>query len=185
MSCLSFQQSPHRRQFVVPFLVERKPFASMSFESDGVIITFLFLGRLTKFGSQKALSIWSLNTSSTSLRPYRTHHVQLGLYCLGLGAMGFDISLCRYTILTFKRACVDCHQLLLRACPILGNDISNFQCNLGRAKSFCFPFNLDRAVCDLNWALEFWTGVRQSTATTNPRKCIVCRHSEYCHSSLA
>lgn len=120
-----------------------------------------------------------------ALRPYRTYHVQARLYCLGLGEMGFDTSSTNYSIMVFKRDCFDCPNLVLRSCPIFTHNQTSFQCDRAEVMTFTYPFSRDDAIAELDWALNYWLGLRDAIPSKNHAKCRVCRQKSRCEFALA
>ncbi|MFC2032957.1 hypothetical protein ACFLUB_00290 [Chloroflexota bacterium] len=103
------------------------------------------------------------------LSVYSPYHVQAQLYCLGLSEMGFDASNTEYGIMVFKPQCYNCEKLVDLSCQIF-KDSSSFSCDKGAAKTFVYPFNKERTLEDLDWALEYWKGERNAKPTANPQK---------------
>jgi hypothetical protein len=122
---------------------------------------------------------------SNTLSVYSPYHVQAQLYCLGLGEMGFNNESTGYRIIVLKRSCHECKMLLDRSCPIFHLDRTDFSCEIGEAKAFTYPFDKERIINDLDWALGFWLNKRQAIPTKNPAKCRVCEYSGMCKSSLS
>ncbi len=109
------------------------------------------------------------------------YHVQAGLYCLGLGEMGFGTECSRYRISVFSRQCHDCASLASGECPTVAIGADSHTCDRGASISRTFPFERDSVHHDLEWALEFWTGKREAQATTNPSRCRACRYQRMCN----
>ena len=122
---------------------------------------------------------------SNNLSVYSPYHVQAQLYCLGLGEMGFNNESTDYRIIVLKRSCHECEKLPDRTCPIFKLDKADFNCDNGEAKAFTYPFNKEKIIGDLDWALDFWQNKRQAIPTKNPAKCRVCEYGKMCKSSLA
>ncbi len=122
---------------------------------------------------------------SGSLGVYSTYHVQAGLYCLGLGEMGFDTSSTLYRINVFKRECYNCDRLASGDCAILSGETASYTCERGSCISQSFPFDREQVQNDLDWALQFWTGEREAQPTTSEARCRACRYKRVCDSSLA
>ena len=122
---------------------------------------------------------------SGSLGIYSTYHVQAGLYCLGLGEMGFDTSRTLYRISVFSRKCYNCDRLASGDCPVLSGESPAYTCETGSSISRSFPFDRESVVLDLDWALHFWTGEREAEPTTNATRCRSCRYKQVCDSSPA
>jgi len=122
---------------------------------------------------------------SGSLGIYEPYHVQAGLYCLGLGEMGFDTSHARYCISVFRRECHDCERLGKGTCPLQTGDRSSYECDRGAGVSTCFPFDSEKATSDMEWALDYWTFDREPKPSPSPRKCKACRWKSHCEYSLA
>lgn len=117
---------------------------------------------------------------SSSLYIHTPYHVQAALYCLGLGEMGFNTDDSRYRISVFKRECHDCARLRDGGCPGAAADARSFTCEQGACTIQEFPFDRDGALCDLNWALEYWTFEREAQPTSQPTRCLTCRHRQVC-----
>jgi len=122
---------------------------------------------------------------SNTLSVYSPYHVQAQLYCLGLGEMGFNNELTNYRIIVLKRSCHECKKLLDRSCPIFSPDKTDFSCDKGEAIAFTYPFDEEKIIGNLDWALEFWLNKRQAIPTKNPAKCRVCEYSQMCKHSLS
>ncbi len=121
---------------------------------------------------------------SNTLSVYSPYHVQAQLYCLGLGEMGFNNESTNYRIIVLKRSCHECEKLIDRSCPIFSLNRADFSCDRGEAKAFIYPFDKEKIIGDLDWALGFWLNKRQAIPTKNPAKCRACEYSEMCKSSL-
>ena len=117
---------------------------------------------------------------SGSLTVHAPYHVQAGLYCLGLGEMGFNTERCRYRISVFKRECHDCGLLKAGDCPGTAADAQSFACDRGACASEEFPFDRESTLCDLNWALGFWTWEREAEPTEHATRCRTCRYRYVC-----
>ena len=122
---------------------------------------------------------------SRSLGIYEPYHVQAGLYCLGLGEMGFDTSHAQYCVTVFQRECHDCAMLGSGDCPLQNGGTPSYQCERGAGISACYPFDSEKTVSNLEWALEYWTYDREPLATPSPRKCKSCRWKAHCDYSVA
>ncbi|MBN1857016.1 MAG: hypothetical protein JW846_08700 [Dehalococcoidia bacterium] len=116
---------------------------------------------------------------------YSTYHIQAGLYCLGLGEMGFDTNRTIYRIDVFSRKCSNCERLASGECSILREDCHSYACDTGSSISQSFPFHRESVTEDLDWALQFWTGERDAEPTTSATRCRSCRYRRICDSSLA
>ncbi|MFC1871659.1 hypothetical protein ACFLYF_04590 [Chloroflexota bacterium] len=121
---------------------------------------------------------------SNNLSVYSPYHVQAQLYCLGLGEMGFDNKSTHYRIMVCKRSCIECVKLKDNTCGISNTEKTEFQCNSGGAIAYSYPFNKDKIVKDLDWALDYWTGRREAVPTKNRAKCRVCEYHSQCAQSL-
>ncbi len=110
------------------------------------------------------------------------YHVQAGLYCLGLGAMGFSTDNTSYRISVFSRECYDCGRLISGACPVHSGDSTVFSCETGACTSQIFSFNREMVSGNLNWALRFWKGEREAEPTSSAAKCRACRYGRICTS---
>lgn len=119
---------------------------------------------------------------SNNLTVYNPYHVQAQLYCLGLGEMGFDNTSTYYMIVVLKRSCHECGKLIDRSCQIFKINESEFKCDNGKARAFVYPFDKDRILDDLDWALDFWLNKRRSIPTMNKAKCRVCEYNSLCNS---
>jgi hypothetical protein len=119
---------------------------------------------------------------SNNLSVYNPYHVQAQLYCLGLGEMGFNNDSTSYRIIVFKRSCHECEKLMDRSCPIFNLSESEFRCEKGESKAFIYPFDKERIIGDLDWALDFWLNKRKAIPTRNKAKCRVCEYSSICQS---
>lgn len=122
---------------------------------------------------------------SGSLGIYTPYHVQAGLYCLGLGEMGFATGSTQYRVSVFKRECHRCERLAAGDCLLLSGETGQQECGQGAGISQVFPFEREQAARNLDWALEFWTGDREAQPTTSPGKCRSCRYRRVCDSSPA
>ena len=122
---------------------------------------------------------------SGSLGIYSTYHVQAGLYCLGLGEMGFDTTRTLYRINVFSRTCHNCDRLASGDCPILSTATPAYTCEAGSCVSQSFPFSKEAVLLNLDWALQFWKGEREAEPATSATRCRSCRYKQVCDSSLA
>jgi len=129
---------------------------------------------------QGELTLVSERKFSSTLAIHRPYHVQAGLYCLGLGEMGFGAAQCHYRINVFKRECHDCALLQSAACPgtIVGS--TDFACDRGAYISRDFEFDRVSIIDDLNWALGFWTMEREAQPTEHTARCRSCRYRFIC-----
>ncbi len=109
------------------------------------------------------------------------YHVQAGLYCLGLGAMGLNTDQSSYRISVFSRECYDCSRLISGTCPVLSGESATFSCERGACISQVFSFDRETVLRDLNWALQFWKGEREAEPTSSAAKCRVCRYGHMCN----
>ncbi len=121
---------------------------------------------------------------SGSLAIHSPYHVQAGLYCLGLGEMGFATASTQYRVSVFKRECHRCNRLAEGGCPLLSGGATRQECEQGGGISEVFPFDEVQARQKLDWAMEFWTGEREAEPTTNPGRCRPCRFRHICSYSL-
>jgi hypothetical protein len=108
------------------------------------------------------------------------YHVQAGLYCLGLGEVGFDVSRTRYRITVFARECHNCRLLEAGQCPGTSIEGRSYACASGSFVSEEYPFAQDEAVARLDWALGFWTGDREAEPTPHRSRCRSCRYRAIC-----
>lgn len=119
---------------------------------------------------------------SNSLVDYPSYHVQARLYCLSLEGMGFDITSTNYRIMIFRRSCAECPKLVLRACPIFYSGRDYYKCDEGETKIYNRQFNKSVAINDLDWALDYWLGLREPKPCNNSAKCRPCRQKSHCDS---
>ena len=117
---------------------------------------------------------------SSSLSVHAPYHIQAGLYCLGLGEMGFHTKDCRYRISVFKRECHDCGLLRTGACPGTAAEAHSFACDRGACASEEFPFDREGTLRDLDWALGFWAWEREAEPTEHATRCRSCRYRHMC-----
>ncbi|MFC2008475.1 hypothetical protein ACFLUT_00260 [Chloroflexota bacterium] len=122
---------------------------------------------------------------SRSLGIYAPYHIQAGLYCLGLGEMGFDTGHAQYCVTVFRRECHDCEKLGEGICPLQSGETSSYECERGAGVRECFPFGGEKTTSDLEWALDYWTYEREPEPDPGPRKCRACRWRAHCEYSLA
>jgi len=122
---------------------------------------------------------------SGSLGIYMPYHVQAGLYCLGLGEMGFGTDSTRYRVSVFKRECHRCEHLAGGDCLLLSGEAGQQECAQGAGISQEFPIKGEQTVRNLDWAMGFWTGEREAEPTTSPGRCRSCRYRRVCDSSPA
>lgn len=108
------------------------------------------------------------------------YHVQAGLYCLGLGEMGFDVSQSRYRITVFARECHNCDLLEAGECPGTSLERHGYSCARGTCISEEFAFERETAIANLDWALGFWTGEREAEPTSQRSRCRSCRYRIVC-----
>ncbi len=122
---------------------------------------------------------------SGTLAIHTPYHVQAGLYCLGLGQMGFSTERSNYRITVFQRDCHRCDRLKCGDCPGTAMEADSYSCDAGACMSQSFPFDRESAMRDLNWALEFWTMEREAEPTSNPSRCSYCRFRLFCDARRA
>ncbi len=122
---------------------------------------------------------------SGSLGIHTPYHVQAGLYCLGLGEMGFATHSTHYRVSVFKRECHRCERLAGGDCLLLSGEAGQQECGQGAGISQVFPFEREQTARNLDWAMEFWTGEREAEPTTSPGRCRSCRYRRVCNSSPA
>jgi hypothetical protein len=162
-------------------VVRKKPICIYEFGLGWQYKDVPILGRVDEvwFQNGGVVSI-SERKFTNSLHPYRDHQVQARQYCLGLDKMGFEVSSTMYNIMTFMRSCYDCVKLIDRSCAIFMHDKNTYKCKNGEAKVFSFPFDRDKAIEELDWALCFWLKERKATPSDNPAKCSACRRRDAC-----
>jgi hypothetical protein len=122
---------------------------------------------------------------SGSTAIHTPYHVQAGLYCLGLGEMGFEASRCRYRISVFSRECHRCRLLGEGTCPGTAYEGQSYSCADGTCLTREFPFDREVTEQQLEWALAYWTGDREAEATSNPSRCRACRYRHVCDAMSA
>ena len=122
---------------------------------------------------------------SGSLSIHEPYHVQAGLYCLGLGEMGFGTDSAVYRVDIFRRECHRCERLAAGGCPLLSGPAALTDCSQGAGLSQVFPFDRAQTLGKLVWAMEFWTGEREAQPTTSPGRCRSCRYRRMCDASPA
>jgi len=120
---------------------------------------------------------------SGSLSVHEPYHIQAGLYCLGLGEMGFRTDSTRYRVDVLRRECHRCDRLAAGACPLLSTTTLQQDCGPGAGISQVFPFDRAQTVQKLERAMEFWTGEREAEPTDNPGRCRSCRYRRICDAS--
>ena len=119
---------------------------------------------------------------SSSPAIHTPYHVQASLYCLGLGEMGFGTEHARYRISVFSRRCHNCEQLEGGTCPGTAAEAQSYECEKGSCATREYPFDRDGTICDLNWALAYWTFDREAEPTTHAERCRYCRYRQVCDS---
>lgn len=161
--------------------VRKKPICIYEFGLAWRYKAVPILGRVDEvwFQNGRVVSI-AERKFTNSLHTYRDHHVQARQYCLGLDKMGFEISSTTYDIMTFTRSCHDCVKLTDRSCTIFTHNKNTYRCKKGEAKVFSFPFDRDKAIEELDWALGFWLEERNAIPSDNPAKCSACRRRDAC-----
>lgn len=122
---------------------------------------------------------------SNSSLIHAPYHIQAGLYCLGLGEMGFNTDHSHYRITVFTRQCHDCALLASGDCPTIATAADNYTCDHGASTSRTFPFDRDGVSRDLEWALKWWSGEREAQATQHASWCRSCRYRKICDESKA
>ncbi len=122
---------------------------------------------------------------SGSLAIHTPYHVQAGLYCLGLGEMGFATGSTQYRVSVFRRECHRCSRLAEGDCLLLAGGVPRQECEQGGGISEVFPFDRAQTLRNLDWAMEFWTGEREAEPTTNTGRCRSCRYRRICDPSVA
>lgn len=122
---------------------------------------------------------------SNSPAIHTPYHVQAGLYCLGLGEMGFNTDHSSYRITVFARQCHDCALLASGECPTVAATADNHMCDTGTSATRTFPFDRNGVSRDLEWALEWWRGQREAQATRHTSRCRACRYRQICDQNRA
>lgn len=152
----------------------------IAWEHDGVSVTGLVDEAWFRGGDVELVA-----ERKFSGRPgiYHSYRVQAGLYCLGLGEMGFGTADALYRVSVFQRGCHECESLASGDCPVLIGESSHAAGCQGAGVSEVFPFDREETTRDLDWALQFWRNGREAEATTSPGRCRVCRYRAVCDSA--
>lgn len=120
--------------------------------------------------------------------PFHDHHVQARLYCYLLHLMGWNTDRLRYALIMAPPELREDEELRTIPKKILKyprEDKIVFKTGKGNINVYINSFNLDEAVKELDWALEFWRLERPAMPTRKPAKCKACEFKSGCDSSCS
>jgi CRISPR/Cas system-associated exonuclease Cas4 (RecB family) len=115
--------------------------------------------------------------------PFKDHHVQARLYCYLLNLMGWDTSRLKYALVLAPRELTD--EAHLRKIPLevlKQSKLDKFKIKVekGDVNVYVNSFNIEEAVKELEWAIDFWKQKREAVPTRKPAKCLSCEYREKC-----
>lgn len=140
---------------------------------------------ITVFKDKRPLLILECKFTK-SRTPQNSHHVQVGVYAKLLENMGFDSSQLRYAIALVSPE--------LKTDPTLFTRLLKTSAEMASLPSrlefeggiMCqYHYDSEKALADIEWALEYWKHNRDAIPTRNPNKCRSCEYSRECPASLA
>ena len=121
---------------------------------------------------------------SRSPIPYDSYHVQAKVYGKILEGMDFDMSLLHYVIAVVPHDLRKDENLFEKIFKsVMKNGLKEARLKVGEANVYVYPYRSEDAKTDIDWALDFWRGNRESIPTQNLNKCKNCEYKESCKSS--
>lgn len=119
---------------------------------------------------------------SNSPIPYPSYHIQARVYGRILDGAGFDTSDLVYVIAVAPRESRGDKRLFRKVIEAVnGNETGEATLEVEGAHIYIHEYSQPAAERDLDWALDYWRGTRESTLTDNPAKCRSCEYREKCH----
>lgn len=115
--------------------------------------------------------------------PFHDHHVQARLYCYLLNLMGWDTSRLKYALVMAPLELIDDFGLRKIPLEVLKQprlDKFKIQVGKGDANVYVNRFEVDKAINELEWAIDFWRQEREAVPTKKPAKCSSCEYRERC-----
>ena len=118
---------------------------------------------------------------SNSPYPYRSYHVQARVYGRILDGAGFDTSDLFYAIVVAPRESRGDEGLFKRVIEAVNeNGLGEGSLVVGNAHDYLYEYNQPAAERDIDWAIDYWLGARETTPVDNPAKCRSCEYREKC-----
>lgn len=118
---------------------------------------------------------------SRSSIPYRSYHTQARVYGRILDGAGFDTSDLFYVIAIAPRDRRGDETLFRRVIDTLRErSASEESFEVDGVHVYIYEYRQTEAVQDLDWAIEYWTGLRESEAADNSAKCRSCEYQTEC-----
>jgi CRISPR/Cas system-associated exonuclease Cas4 (RecB family) len=134
-----------------------------------------------------------------SRRPavFHNYHVQARVYGYLLHDMGLDTRGLWYIIAVGSlEACKNLRKLHQKLCELAFQVTCRpptspppereeaIRLPIREVNAVMYPFSLESAVEELEWAVGFWRGRREAVPTRNPQKCKACEFKDRCSESL-
>ena len=121
--------------------------------------------------------------------PFPDVHVQGNLYCFLLDEVGFDTSELKYVLVLIDPRCKDCENLKnceseLTLQAILDRSYTHVCKDNKGLRSTIYRYNRERAIRELDRALEYWLNKRPAIPTSKPFKCKTCEYRDVCPEKL-
>jgi len=118
---------------------------------------------------------------SSSPYPYRSYHVQARVYGRILEGMGFDTSDLFYIIAVVPKESRSDKETFRRVIDaVKENGAFEVSLKVKDAHVYLYEYKKIDAERDIDWALEYWKGVRDANPADNPKKCRSCEYKEKC-----
>jgi CRISPR/Cas system-associated exonuclease Cas4 (RecB family) len=120
-----------------------------------------------------------------SKKPFKSHHVQAGVYGTLLKNMGFDTDQLYYILVLAKPKAKyepNFREKIVEA--VEKNGLKESIIKIENACLYITKFDTDKASQDLDWAIDFWKNHRKPIPTRNPNKCRSCEFNKECDQSL-
>jgi hypothetical protein len=118
---------------------------------------------------------------SNSPYPYRSYHAQARVYGRILDGAGFDTSDLFYAIAVAPRESRGDEGLFKRVIEAVNeNGPGEASLVVGDAHVYLYEYNQPAAERDIDWALDYWMGVRGAAPVDNPAKCRGCEYRDKC-----
>jgi hypothetical protein len=118
---------------------------------------------------------------SNSPYPYRSYHTQARVYGRILDGAGFDTSDLFYAIAVAPRESRGDEGLFKRVIEAVNeNGPGEASLVVGDAHVYLYEYNQPAAERDIDWALDYWTGLRGTAPVDNPAKCRSCEYRDKC-----
>ena len=122
---------------------------------------------------------------SKSSIPYKSYHVQAKIYGKLLEGMGFNISKLHYAIVIVPPYLRNNQNLSKKIFEsVIKSVLKETKIEVEEANIYVFQYLSENAKEEIDWALDFWKGMRGAIPTQNPDKCISCEYLKECSSSV-